>query len=106
MQYILGKNRGAAFLKNMQIVGFYDAGLAWHGKGPFSPENPLNKVQISSPPLIELEVEYFRDPLVMGYGVGLRTQLLGYFVKADYAWGIETRKIQDPKFYLSFGLDF
>ena len=106
MQYILGKNRGAAFLKNMQIVGFYDAGLAWHGKGPFSPENPLNKVQISSPPLIDLEVEYFRDPLVMGYGVGLRTQLLGYFVKADYAWGIETRKIQKPKFYLSFGLDF
>ena len=106
MQYILGKNRGASFLKNMQIVGFYDAGLAWHGVGPFSPENPLNKVKISSPPLIDLEIEYFRDPLVMGYGVGLRTQLLGYFVKADYAWGVETRKIQDPKFYLSFGLDF
>ncbi len=106
MQYILGTNRGTSFFKNMQLVGFYDAGLAWHGAGPFSPENPLNKVKISSPPLIELNVEYFRDPLVMGYGLGFRTQLLGYFIKADYAWGIETRKIQPAKFYLSFGLDF
>ena len=106
MQYILGKNRGSSFFKNLQIVGFYDAGLAWHGATPFSDENPLNKVQISSPPLINLEIEYFRDPLVMGYGAGLRTQLLGYFIKADYAWGIETRTVQKPKIFLSFGVDF
>jgi len=106
MQYLFGKSRGASFLRNLQLVGFYDAGIAWHGSGPFSPENPLNKVQISSPPLIDLEIEYFRDPLVMGYGLGIRTQLLGYFVKADYAWGVETRQVQKPKFYLSFGLDF
>ncbi len=106
MQYILGKNRGNAFIKNLQLTGFYDAGLAFHGNGPFSSKNPLNKVQVSSPPLINLEVEYFRDPLVMGYGAGLRTQLLGYFVKADYAWGIETRKIQKPKWYITFGMDF
>ncbi|MGB4958135.1 MAG: hypothetical protein WBO36_01600 [Saprospiraceae bacterium] len=106
MQYILGRNRGSAFFRHMQITGFYDAGLAWHGSGPFSAENPLNKIQVSSPPLINIEVEYFRDPLVMGYGVGFRTQLLGYFIKVDYAWGIETRKTQDPKLYLSMGLDF
>lgn len=106
MQYILGKNRGSSFFRNMQVTGFFDAGLAWHGSGPFSAENPLNKTTITSPPLIELEIEYFRDPLVMGFGTGLRTQLLGYFVKLDYAWGIETRKIQEPQLYLSFGMDF
>jgi hypothetical protein len=106
MQYILGKNRGSSFFRNMQITGFFDAGLAWHGSGPFSSENPLNKTTITSPPLIELEIEYFRDPLVMGFGTGLRTQLLGYFVKLDYAWGIETRRVLDPKLYLSFGMDF
>lgn len=105
-QYLLGKNQGSAFIRNMQLTCFFDAGLAWHGASPFSPENPLNKTEINSPPLIRLEIEYFRDPLVMGYGLGLRTQLLGYFVKADYAWGIETRQIQVPKFYLSLGLDF
>jgi len=106
MQYILGKNRGSSFFRNMQVTGFFDAGLAWHGNGPFSPENPLNTTTLTSPPLIEVEIEYFRDPLIMGYGAGLRTQLLGYFVKVDYAWGIETRKVQDPKLYLSLGLDF
>lgn len=106
MQYILGSNRGASFLRNMQLVGFYDAGLAWHGSGPFSEENPLNNLVISSPPLIELDIRYFRDPLVMGYGLGLRSQILGYFVKLDYARGIETRKVQKPVLYLSFGLDF
>ncbi|MBK9737311.1 MAG: hypothetical protein IPO92_21110 [Saprospiraceae bacterium] len=106
MQYILGKNRGTSFFKNMQLVGFYDAGLAFHGTSPFSKENPLNQVTITSPPLIQLQIEYFRDPLVMGFGAGLRTQLLGYFVKADYAWGIETRAIQKPVLYLSFGMDF
>ena len=106
MQYILGKNKGASFFKNLQITGFFDAGLAWHGPSPFSAENPLNRLQLSSPPLITLDLEYFRDPLVMGYGVGLRTQLLGYFIKADYAWGIETRTVQKPKLFLSFGVDF
>jgi hypothetical protein len=106
MQYLLGKNRGTSFFKNMQIIGFYDAGLAWYGLTPFSEENPLNKVTITSPPLIQLNVEYFRDPLVMGYGVGFRTQLLGYFVKLDRAWGVETRAVQAPKWYVSFGMDF
>jgi hypothetical protein len=106
MQYILGNNKGASFFKNLQITGFFDAGLAWHGPSPFGAENPLNRLQLSSPPLITLDLEYFRDPLVMGYGVGLRTQLLGYFIKADYAWGIETRTVQKPKLFLSFGVDF
>jgi hypothetical protein len=106
MQYILGSKKGSSFFRNMQLTAFFDAGMAWHGRTPFSPENPLNKIQISAPPLIDMEIEYFRDPLVMGYGAGFRTRLLGYFVKLDYARGIETRRIQDGKLYISFGLDF
>jgi hypothetical protein len=106
MQYLLGANGGSSFIRNFQITGFFDAGLAWHGSGPFSDKNPLNTLNLESPPLIKLKVEYFRDPLVLGYGLGLRTQLFGYFVKADYAWGIETRQVQAPRIHLSFGLDF
>ncbi len=106
MQYLLGKNRGNAFIRNMQVTGFFDAGIAFHGSGPFSSANPLNSITLTSPPLLVLDINYFRDPLVMGYGLGFRTQLLGYFIKADYAWGIETRKVQAPRIYLSFGLDF
>lgn len=106
MQYILGSHRGSSFFRNMQIVGFYDLGLAWHGPSPFGPENPINTINITAPPVLELEIQYSRDPLVMGYGMGLRTQVFGYFVKLDYAWGIETRVVQKPRLYLSFGMDF
>lgn len=106
MQYLLGKNKGNTFFRNLQLTGFVDAGLAWHGLSPYSKKNVLNVINLSSYPLIEMEIEYSRDPLAFGFGTGLRTQILGYFVKADYGWGIESRVIQKPKFYLSFGMDF
>ena len=58
------------------------------------------------PPLLELDVTYFRDPLVMSYGFGVRTMLLGYFIKIDRAWGIETRESLRPRWHFSFGTDF
>ena len=94
------------FFRNMQLTGFFDAGTAWEGLSPWSDENPLNIITLENPPSVLLKVKYFRDPLVAGYGVGLRTVLFGYLVKLDYAWGIETRKVQDPILYLSMGLDF
>jgi len=106
MAYILGKNKGSAFFRNLQLTGFLDAGMAWHGTSPFSKENPLNRLVISNPPVITMEIQYFRDPLVAGTGVGLRTKILGYYLKCDYGWGIETRKWQNPVFYLSMGTDF
>ncbi len=95
------------FLRNFQLMVFGDVGTAWHGKTPFSTDNPLNIVEISNPdnPVI-LNVNFFRDPIVAGYGLGARVLLFGYFLRLDYAWGIETRQIQDPRFYLSFGTDF
>jgi hypothetical protein len=106
MQYLLGKRKVSSFLKNLQITGFFDSGMAWYGLSPFSKENPLNKVIIQSPPVITLEVEYFKDPLVFGLGYGLRSQILGYYFKFDYAWGIETGKLQKPVYYITIGQDF
>jgi hypothetical protein len=51
-------------------------------------------------------VNYFRDPVIFGYGTGIRTLLFGYFIRLDYAWGIETRTIQDPRLFFSMGMDF
>ena len=106
-QYIL-PNAKANWLKNLQTVAFFDAGTAWHGKNLFSNENPLNTVyipdKIDSP--IKLKVNYFKDPIVAGYGVGVRTTILGYYLKFDYAYGIETRVVQKPIKYISLGTDF
>jgi hypothetical protein len=95
-----------SFLRHFQLIGFFDAGMAWYGASPYSNKNPLNSIIIENPPTVKLEVNYFRDPIVMGYGFGFRSMILGYFVRFDYAWGIETRQVQDPRLYISFGTDF
>ena len=100
---------GNSFFKNIQLTSFFDVGLAWYGIGPNAEDNPLNMIEISNPtnnPVITVNAQYFRDPLVMGYGFGIRSTLLGYFVKFDYAWGIETGIVQEPRIYLSLGTDF
>jgi len=102
----MGRYDGSRFLRNLQIVGFFDAGTAWYGASPYSDANPLNVEQVSAGDVIELEVRYFRDPLIMGFGGGLRVDLFGYFVRFDVARGVETRRVQDRKYYFSIGTDF
>jgi hypothetical protein len=108
IQYIFPNVR-ATWLKDFQGVGFFDAGTAWQGKKLFSIDNPLNTVVLpennpQSPVIIK--VNYFRDPIVLGTGYGFRTTLFGYFIKFDYAWGIETRVFQKPIKNFSVGFDF
>ncbi|MEY4904243.1 MAG: hypothetical protein RLZZ292_2058 [Bacteroidota bacterium] len=95
------------FIQNFHVVGFFDAGTAWHGRTPFGSDNPLNTITIkedNNP--VTVTVNYFRDPIVAGYGLGVRSTLFGYFLKLDRAWGIETRALQSPMWYLSMGTDF
>ncbi len=47
-----------------------------------------------------------RNPIVAGFGAGARAQLFGYFIRADWAWGIEDNYLLPRIFYLSFSLDF
>jgi Omp85 superfamily domain len=94
------------FWRNFQLAGFLDVGTAWQGKNPYSGDNPLNIVYISNPPTVFLKVNYFRDPLVAGYGLGLRTTLFGMYLRADYAWGVETKVIQKPMLHIAMGTDF
>ncbi len=95
------------FLRNFQLVAFGDVGTAWSGSDPFSTDNPLNIVDLSVPGNpVEVRVNFFRDPIVAGYGVGARAVLFGYFLRLDYAKGVETGQVQDGQFYLSLGTDF
>ena len=97
----------SSFMRNFQVVGFFDTGTAWIGLSPFNDENPLNTVIIQQPNSpISVKVNYFRNPIVSGYGLGLRTTVFGYFVRLDLARGIETGVLQDRRIHLSLGTDF
>lgn len=105
--YLTQRPIKSSFMRNFQVVGFFDTGTAWIGLSPFNDENPLNTViiqQQNSP--ITVKVNYFRNPIVSGYGIGLRTTVFGYFLRLDFAKGIETGVIQDTRIHLSLGTDF
>ncbi|NBC24964.1 MAG: hypothetical protein GVX78_05040, partial [Bacteroidetes bacterium] len=104
--YFSNKRLSSDFLRTFQLIGFVDAGTAWYGLSPFSNENPLNTITVENQRTVEVTVNYFRDPLLIGFGGGARADLFGYFVRVDYAWGLETRVVQDPILYISLGLDF
>ena len=97
--------RSSTFLRNLQAVAFADVGTAWQGPSPFNEDNPLNTIYVENP-VVTVKVNYFRNPIVVGYGLGLRSVIFGHVVRVDYAWGLETKEVQPGQFYFSLGLDF
>ncbi|MBE0640820.1 MAG: hypothetical protein IH599_02210, partial [Bacteroidales bacterium] len=104
-RYFLNRPIRSDFFNNFQVVGFGDLGTAWTGWDPYSKENALFTRIIEDGP-ITVVLEEQKDPLVGGFGFGLRSRVLGYFLRADWAWGVEDRRIGDSVFYLSLSLDF
>lgn len=104
-RYLLNKPLKTDFLNNFQVIGFTDIGSAWQGLNPLAEENIYYTKTVSSPPL-NITVKVQKDPLIAGYGFGLRSTLFGYFLRADWAWGIEDQVVQPRIFYLSLSLDF
>lgn len=107
-QFISKGTATSNFVRNLQFVGFSDIGTAWNGtKGPFSRQNSQNTEIIgggANP--FRATVTNFRNPFLIGYGVGARTTLLGFQVKLDYAWGLDDKEVGKPITYVSFGYDF
>lgn len=104
-RYLAGHPLSSGFLNNFQVVGFADVGTAWTGLHPFSDENAWNTEVIENGPMT-ITLDANREPIVAGYGFGLRAQLLGYFIRFDWAWGVENMVVQPKMFYLSLSLDF
>ena len=55
---------------------------------------------------LTIKITSQQEPLVGGLGWGLRSRVLGYFVRTDWAWGYENGEFQPRMFYLSLNLDF
>ncbi len=104
-RYLINRPIKSNFLYNFQIVGFGDIGTAWTGLQPFSEENSQNREEIQQGSIL-IMVNNRREPVVGGFGIGARTKFLGYFVRLDYAWGVENRKINDGFWYISLSMDF
>jgi len=103
--YLANRPIRSDFINNFQLIAFGDFGTAWTGLTPYSDDNALFTRVISTGGLL-ITVREQRQPFVGGYGFGARARLLGYFLRADYAWGVEDLVINKPVFYISLSLDF
>jgi hypothetical protein len=91
----------SGLIRNLQWVAFADAGLAMSGFYPTA-DNIVNQIRIRDNQS-NISVYLERD-FGLGYGTGLRTRFLGYFVRSDFAWSIAgSRK---PMLHLSLATDF
>jgi Tol biopolymer transport system component len=104
-RYLINRPLKSDFFNNFQLVAFTDVGTAWTGSNPYSDKNALYTETIHQGP-ITVTITTQKEPIVAGYGFGLRTRLLGYFVRADWAWGVEDGVLKKGVFYLSLNLDF
>ncbi|MEI6048050.1 MAG: hypothetical protein WCS03_04060 [Bacteroidota bacterium] len=105
VRYFAGHPLRSTFLNSIQVVGFGDVGTAWSGKSPWSSHNGYDTENMVNGP-ITVSLDSNREPIVAGFGAGARAQIFGYFVRADWAWGIDNGYLLPRIFYLSFSLDF
>jgi Tol biopolymer transport system component len=104
VRYLINRPIRSDFFNHLQVAGFADIGSAWTGAHPYANDNSFNRVTIFRNPLT-ITLDSKREPIVAGYGFGLRTRLLGYFVRADWAWGIDDGVVLPQVFHFSLNLD-
>lgn len=92
-------------LDHLQCIGFVDVGSAWNGKHPYDESNTFNQVTVTQNP-ITVTIDNNREPIIWGTGFGIRSYLFGYWVRADWCWGVDDGRWQERLFTLSLNLDF
>lgn len=105
--YLTRGNITSNFIRNFQLVGFYDIGSAWNESAPWERINDQNTEIIDtegSPFTITLN--NFNNPWLQSYGAGLRTVLLNYYVKFDVARPVRNYEIEDLRYYFTLGFNF
>ncbi|TGD83353.1 PD40 domain-containing protein [Hymenobacter wooponensis] len=107
IQYLSRKPIESGFFRNLQLTAFGDMGTTYAGSNPFNENNSFNtQVTGGAGNPFTATVVNFRNPLLYGYGAGIRSTILGFYAKGDVAWGREDYTEKGPKFYLTLGYDF
>ncbi|XOV93235.1 MAG: translocation protein TolB [Bacteroidota bacterium] len=104
-RYLSGSPISSNFLRNFQLIGFYDFGSAWNGPPPIKRGSGAQTKKYVNSGFIG-EISNFQNPWLASYGAGLRTVLLGYYLKVDVAKPIRDFEVGKTRFYFTLGLDF
>ena len=106
ISFFVNRPMRSGFLRDFQLIGFFDAGLAWSGLNPWSDENRFVD-QVIQLPSVNVIVRRETQPWIFSSGLGVRINVFGYFIRWDLGWRIHDFKVVGkPRNHLSLGLDF
>ncbi len=106
-QYLTRAPINSTFLRNFILIGFFDFGSAWSGPPPLTRENSSNTITYKPvESVFSAEISNFRNPWLASYGFGMRSVMLGYYAKIDYARPIRDFDVREGRLTVSVGLDF
>lgn len=94
-----------AFLRNFQIVQFVDLGSAWNGAYDKIERPSQVYPSQTGDVLVKLKAGGI-GPFVGGYGFGVRSTLLGYFLRLDAGWEMRGFFRGKPLLHFAMGVDF
>ncbi|HEX6168247.1 MAG TPA: hypothetical protein VFZ33_01045 [Chitinophagaceae bacterium] len=94
-----------AFLRNFQLVQFFDLGTAWNGQYDKIERPSVLYSQPGNPVVVKIKAGGI-GPFAGGYGFGVRSTILGYFLRLDAAWEMNGVFKGKPIWYFAMGLDF
>ena len=103
--YFSPKPLRSDLLENLMVIGFNDIGTAWTGLNPYSTTNSFNTTIINGHNYT-ITLQNQKEPIIYGYGFGIRSRILGYYVRFDWAWGVNDGVIMPSVKHLSLSLDF
>jgi len=95
-----------AFLRNFEVLQFFDLGSAWNGAYNKIERPTVHYTDPGSPGLEVLIKAGGIGPFVGSYGFGVRSTLLGYFLRLDAGWEMNTFFGGKPLLHFSMGVDF
>jgi len=95
-----------AFLRNFELLQFFDLGSAWNGAYNKIERPTVHYTDPSNPYLEVLIKAGGIGPFVGSYGFGARSTLLGYFLRLDTGWEMLGFFKAKPVWHFSMGVDF
>jgi hypothetical protein len=104
---LMNKPINNAFIRNFQIIQFFDFGTAWAGS-PKNIERPQTHY-LNDDPTVPVDVTLKAGgigPFAGGYGFGVRSTLLGYFLRLDTGWQMNEFFGREITWQFAMGVDF
>lgn len=92
-------------LYNLEFIPFVDVGTVWVEGNPFSDKNPTDTQVLTNGP-VTVRLQTLKSPFLVGFGTGLRANVIGYALRFDLAWGIDDGSLIAPMLMTSVGKNF